>query len=610
MPHVNSSLVKVVAVGLLASAVAIALVSTFFRRRKRRSTLADRGQPAWIDVGSGEHRDSPDASSIKSQPGRGQRSQHVQALDSLGSGDGTSMSGRSPAPARRRGVDDLSSGSTASATAGSNASCSSQSTTTVTLGATSAAEAAAANEDALIATLTPQQVCQLGLEKLRRARALWEEALARLQVDLLTTSPLEPRLLVLLRQAQLLETLYAESELEPQATASAAPALYGSAAPVAEAAGSVPSRPRASSLLAGAVLELDRQYELERVAERRQQQQRRNEPLAPEEEQEGAEAAGVGGRRDSITSTDSSQDSYVSALEVADLSDLEEHMQAVRRQWMDESGSGAGGAAAVRRQLLYEDALLRVQQGSVPYRKLRTAVVGCSSDSEFLARLHAVRCGLDAMLKDEANRQWLLSTGKSMIGRVLEQSARDPKDFETALDSLVDFVGQPESWEITKEELLGRNVKSYTFYDIVLDFILMDAFDDLANPPASVTSVTLNRWLSNGLKETALSTAVWSVLKAKRRMLKFPRGFIAHFYSLSEQVSPALAWGFLGPDSELKEVCYAFKDQVMGFITDLFNPNKVRYTTLEEMSADIMAAARRRAAIVMSVLHNGDVLPA
>lgn len=54
----------------------------------------------------------------------------------------------------------------------------------------------------------------------------------------------------------------------------------------------------------------------------------------------------------------------------------------------------------------------------------------------------------------------------------------------------------------------------------MLDWVLMDAFDDLCNPPASVLSVVQNRWLSDGLKETAISTAVWSILKAKRRLLK------------------------------------------------------------------------------------------
>ena len=45
-------------------------------------------------------------------------------------------------------------------------------------------------------------------------------------------------------------------------------------------------------------------------------------------------------------------------------------------------------------------------------------------------------------------------------------------------------------------------VKAMNFFDIVIDFILFDAFDDLESPPSSVTSVVQNRWLSNGFKET------------------------------------------------------------------------------------------------------------
>ena len=60
-------------------------------------------------------------------------------------------------------------------------------------------------------------------------------------------------------------------------------------------------------------------------------------------------------------------------------------------------------------------------------------------------------------------------------------------------------------------------------------------------------------------QESALSTAVWSVLKAKRRMLQYSDGFLAHFYDLAEHLSPVLAWGFLGPADELNQVCLFFK---------------------------------------------------
>lgn len=40
----------------------------------------------------------------------------------------------------------------------------------------------------------------------------------------------------------------------------------------------------------------------------------------------------------------------------------------------------------------------------------------------------------------------------------------------------------------------------------------------------------------------------------------------------------------------------------MGFIEDLFNHNKVRYTTLEEMTADILKIAQERAEQLMTIL--------
>ena len=101
-----------------------------------------------------------------------------------------------------------------------------------------------------------------------------------------------------------------------------------------------------------------------------------------------------------------------------------------------------------------------------------------------------------------------------------------------------------------------------------------------------------NRWLSNGFKETALQTAIWSVLKAKRKMLRYPDGFKAQFYNLSEILTPTLAWGFFGPDENMNALMCYFRDQVLDFIRRLYD--SVRFTTIEEMSSDIMALARNK----------------
>ena len=50
---------------------------------------------------------------------------------------------------------------------------------------------------------------------------------------------------------------------------------------------------------------------------------------------------------------------------------------------------------------LYEVGLLELQHNSVPYRKLRTKMVGCQSDSEFLAKVHVLRIGLDVSINNK-----------------------------------------------------------------------------------------------------------------------------------------------------------------------------------------------------------------
>lgn len=80
--------------------------------------------------------------------------------------------------------------------------------------------------------------------------------------------------------------------------------------------------------------------------------------------------------------------------------------------------------------------------------------------------------------------------------------------------------------------------------------------------------------LSNPILQ-ALSTAVWSVLKAKSQMLKCPNGFIAKFYAVSETVSPVFAWGFLGTDEKLKTICLKFKVLQLLFYIIYFTYNLI-----------------------------------
>lgn len=64
--------------------------------------------------------------------------------------------------------------------------------------------------------------------------------------------------------------------------------------------------------------------------------------------------------------------------------------------------------------------------------------------------------------------------------------------------------------------LLYQQVECLNIYDVALDFMLMDAFDDLSSPPSALLSVIQNGWISDGIKQSVclshmlICTAVYS----------------------------------------------------------------------------------------------------
>ncbi|XP_054249413.1 mitoguardin 2 [Indicator indicator] len=255
----------------------------------------------------------------------------------------------------------------------------------------------------------------------------------------------------------------------------------------------------------------------------------------------------------------------------------------------------------------YEEALQLVKEGKVACRTLRTELLGCYSDQDFLAKLHCVRQALQELLEDESNQLFFGEVGKQMVIGLMTKADKNPKAFLESYEEMLQYALKQETWATTQQELEGRGVVCMSFFDIVLDFILMDAFEDLENPPSSVLAVLRNRWLSDSFKETALATACWSVLKAKRRLLMVPDGFISHFYSVSEHVSPVLAFGFLGPKQQLSEVCSFFKQQILQYLKDMFDLDKVRYSSVPALAEDILQLSRRRSEILLGYL--GTQLP-
>uniref|UniRef100_A0A665XDF7 Mitoguardin 1 n=1 Tax=Echeneis naucrates TaxID=173247 RepID=A0A665XDF7_ECHNA len=286
--------------------------------------------------------------------------------------------------------------------------------------------------------------------------------------------------------------------------------------------------------------------------------------------------------RDSISIA--STDSFVSAAELSEHRELR-------------------SISALGQHLFYEEALQMAEDGKISCRVLRTEMLGCFGDLDFLAKLHCVRQACQVLiLCERATRMFLAETGKKVLSFIIVKAQKSPRRFEEVFEEMISFLEHTEHWENTEVELATRGVKHLNFYDIVLDFILMDSFEDLENPPISIQNVINNRWLNSSFKETAVASSCWSVLKQKRQHMKLSDGFIAHFYTVCEQISPVLAWGFLGPQSSLHDFCCFFKDQVLSFLRDIFDLDKVRYMSVESLAEDMLHLLHRRSELLLAYL--------
>ena len=110
------------------------------------------------------------------------------------------------------------------------------------------------------------------------------------------------------------------------------------------------------------------------------------------------------------------------------------------------------------------------------------------------------------------------------------------------------------------EELTARGCVHISLFDAVIDYVLLDAFDDMKRLPPSVSSVLQNTWIPRAIKEKTLATAMWSVIRTRQGMAD-QGGLMVRFYDVMQHVSPVLACGLLGCHSveTLQDKLLAFK---------------------------------------------------
>lgn len=57
-------------------------------------------------------------------------------------------------------------------------------------------------------------------------------------------------------------------------------------------------------------------------------------------------------------------------------------------------------------------------------------------------------------------------------------------------------------------------------WDVLFDFVFLDAFEDLRKPPSGIAALMRNSFLSRSMKEATLNNLIWSLIKAKRSRLQ------------------------------------------------------------------------------------------
>ncbi|CDS40801.1 protein of unknown function DUF2217 [Echinococcus multilocularis] len=253
--------------------------------------------------------------------------------------------------------------------------------------------------------------------------------------------------------------------------------------------------------------------------------------------------------------SDVETESYFSAVEEVDFSELEVQI------------------SSNFHRPFYRSALKELNEGNVTFRSLRTEMMNCQSDIEYLGKLICVRRGFDYILAHNEQVAWLMQAGESLACGALVCLGCGTVDFEEAYLSLLTYLDStkdPENLAKFADELAGRDVRAINFYDIFFDRILIDALENLGNPPSSILALTRNTWLSPGFKRSALDSAVWTLMAAKRKLLKYPDGFFSLYYRVVETVASAMAWGFLGSDEVLNTFCESVREEVVTFLRSLF----------------------------------------
>lgn len=111
-----------------------------------------------------------------------------------------------------------------------------------------------------------------------------------------------------------------------------------------------------------------------------------------------------------------------------------------------------------------------VEEGKIYSRVLRTEMLECLGDSDFLAKLHCIRQAFQVILSESANRIFLAESGRKILSALIVKARKNPKKFEDVFDEMIYFLEQTDHWDSTEMELAARGVSSH-FYNILFSYL-------------------------------------------------------------------------------------------------------------------------------------------